>query len=117
MGPDKPVLLYDGDCGFCRRWIERWRGLTGDRIEYAPYQEAGARFPGVPQTEFESSVVLVEAGGKKYHGAEAVFRSLAASSSHRWPLDLYLRVPGVKWAAESLYRLVAGHRAFFSRFT
>ena len=23
--PPKPLLIFDGDCHFCRRWIERWR--------------------------------------------------------------------------------------------
>src|SRR5438045_4030351 len=23
--PDKPTLLWDGECGFCARWIRRWQ--------------------------------------------------------------------------------------------
>ena len=37
----KPILVYDGECGFCRRWIERWRVVTGDRVVYLPYQTPG----------------------------------------------------------------------------
>jgi predicted DCC family thiol-disulfide oxidoreductase YuxK len=33
-------MLFDGDCGFCRRWIGKWKELTGDRVRYAPYQLA-----------------------------------------------------------------------------
>ena len=37
----KPTLLYDGECGFCSMWIERWRAIRGDRVEYVTWQESG----------------------------------------------------------------------------
>ena len=114
MNPGKPILIYDGDCGFCRRWIDRWHDITADRIEYAPYQEAAPRFPGIAKEDFQSSVILVEPDGKITKAAEAVFRSLAMVPSRTWPLWLYTRVPGTKPAAEWAYRLVASHRGFFS---
>ncbi len=115
MPNPKPILIYDGDCGFCRRWIERWRWITGDRIEYAPYQEVAARFPEISEEEFKSAVQLVEPDGKIYRAAEAVFRALSVVRSTQWPLWAYLHVPGVRWAAEFSYRFVANHRAFFSK--
>lgn len=46
-GPEKPTLVYDGDCSFCRLWIERWRALTGERVQYAPFQRVAALFPEI----------------------------------------------------------------------
>jgi predicted DCC family thiol-disulfide oxidoreductase YuxK len=111
----KPILIFDGDCGFCRRWIERWRGITGDRIDYAPYQEAAANFPEISEAEFRASVQLVLPNGKSYSGAEAVFRSLWEARSHRWLLWGYRNIPGVRMLSEAAYRLVAQNRPFFSR--
>ena len=37
--PDRPVLVFDGDCGFCRIWIGRWRHHTGETVEYQPFQD------------------------------------------------------------------------------
>ena len=34
----RPLLLYDGDCGFCRLWVSRWRGITGEHVDYEPFQ-------------------------------------------------------------------------------
>ena len=102
MTPNKPVLFFDGDCGFCRRWIERWREITGNALDYAPSEKP------------ESSVILIDVDGKTFRGAEAVFRSLALSPSHRWLSWTYYRLPGVKLVSEALYRLVASHRRFFS---
>ena len=36
---DRPLLVFDGECPFCRAWVDYWKRLTGDRIDYAPYQE------------------------------------------------------------------------------
>ena len=110
MNRPKPILIYDGDCGFCRRWIERWRRITGDLVEYAPYQEVAPRFPEISEEEFKSAVQLVEPDGKIYRAAEAVFRSLGVVRSCRWLLWIYSNFPGARWSAEAFYRFVANHR-------
>jgi len=46
---DPPVLVFDGDCAFCRAWVEYWQRLTGERVRYTPYQEIDSRFPDLPQ--------------------------------------------------------------------
>lgn len=64
MGPrSKPLLIYDGDCGFCLKWVQRWCGLTRERVEVAPYQEVQAQFPQILKEQFESAVQLVEPSG------------------------------------------------------
>ncbi len=70
-------MIYDGDCGFCRGWIRRWQLATGDRVEYAPFQEAAERFPHIPREQFARAVHLIEPNGDVLTGARAVFRSLA----------------------------------------
>ncbi len=112
----RPVLVFDGDCGFCRRWVWRWKALTGDAVEYAPYQSAAARFPRISEQRFAGAVHLIEPGGQSYSGAEAVFR-LLASAGRRWPLWAYRRVPGAARASEAFYALVARQRPLFSRLT
>ncbi len=113
----KPLLIYDGDCGFCRRWIARWQSLTGDRVEYAPFQEIASEFPEIPREEFEASVQLIEPNGKASSGAEAVFRTLAYAPGKRWMLWMYEKIPGASPISEWSYRLVARHRTFFSKAT
>ncbi|HET7497969.1 MAG TPA: lipase maturation factor family protein [Candidatus Eisenbacteria bacterium] len=113
----KPLLVYDGDCGFCRLWIERWRATTGDRVEYATYQEVADRFPEVPRERFAAAVQLREPDGKWSGGAEAVFRAQATAPGRRWPLWLYRRVPGVRPLTEAAYRLVAANRGPLYRVT
>ena len=115
--PDKPLLIFDGDCTFCRRWIARWKQITNGRVDYAPLQsEAIATdFPEISREQTESAVHLIEPDGRVTRGAEAVFRSLAVA--RRWPLWMYESVPGVAPITELAYRIVARHRAFFSLLT
>jgi predicted DCC family thiol-disulfide oxidoreductase YuxK len=114
---EKPLLVYDGTCGFCKRWIARWRRAIGDRVEYAPSQEAAARIPEIPSTAFTEAVHLIEPDGAVSRGAEAVFRALATAPGHGIGLRAYETVPGFRGASEACYRFIAGHRPLFSRLT
>ncbi|MDB6032152.1 MAG: hypothetical protein JWM16_2490 [Verrucomicrobiales bacterium] len=115
--PARPVMIYDGDCHFCKKWVARWRQATGGKVDYIPLQgpEKDERFPEIPRAHLEAAVHLVEPDGSVYRGAEAVFRALAIRSS--WPLRAYQSMPGVQQTTEAGYRFVASHRTFFSMLT
>jgi len=113
----KPILIFDGACNFCRRWILRWQQSTGDRVDYAPFQEVGGRYPQISKEQFETSVQLMEPDGGHYRGVEAVFRTLAYAPRKRWMVGAYRTIPGVRLITEWFYRLVASHRVFFSHVT
>ena len=108
--PARPLMIYDGDCGFCREWIALWRRLTGGRVDYATAREAAARFAEIPREEFDRAVQLVEPDGRVSSGAEVAFRSLAAGPGWRFPAWCYDRVPGIARADEAAYRFIARRR-------
>jgi lipase maturation factor 1 len=111
--PPKPLMVFDGECLFCRRWIERWRASTGDAVDYAPSQEVAARFPEFSSDEFRGAVQLIETDGSVYSGAEAVFRSRGGKAL-RWA---YGNVPGLAAVTEFGYRIVARNRSAASAVT
>jgi len=84
--PQKPLLVYDGECGFCTLWIHRWQCVTRELVDYLPSQDPqiAERFPEIPRADFNSSVQLIEPDGSIYNGAEAVFQSLAHNPNYRW---------------------------------
>jgi predicted DCC family thiol-disulfide oxidoreductase YuxK len=108
--PTRPLLIYDGDCDFCRRWIARWQRVTRDRVDYAPTREAAGRFPEIPAEDFARSVILVEPDGAVSRGADAVIRSLSHAGRGRLAAWCYRRVPGFARLSEAAYRLVAANR-------
>ena len=103
MRASRPTILFDGDCGFCRRWIERWRATLGERVEFVTMQELGERFPGIPREDLRRALHLVETDGQVYRGAEAIFRALAVTRAARLRLWIYEHVPGaaaVIWSTD-----------------
>ena len=116
--PSRPLLVFDGDCGFCRFWIARWRHLTGDAVDYEPFQnpDLADRFPEIPRERYLRSVQFLETDGRVSEGAEAVSRLLAAAG-RRAPWWIYRHVPGAAPLGERGYRLVAEHRGFGSKLT
>src|ERR1051325_869137 len=114
---NKPLLIFDGTCDFCRMWIDRWKDTTADTIDYAPYQEVSPEFPDIPIDAFQRSVVLVEPDGRISKAAEAVFRALSYVPRKKWIYAFYKNVPPFASVSEAAYRLIAGHRNFFLRIT
>ena len=118
MPPDRPLVVFDGDCGFCRFWVERWRYRTDDRVEYVPSNAPGIaeRLPGLQLDRLARAVHFIEPNGRVSAGAEAVFRLLAFAGS-RIPLTLYTHLPVVAAISDAAYELVANHRGLFTKLT
>lgn len=111
MTDRRALLVYDGECGFCKIWIERARSATGRSVDYAPFQTAAGAHPEVPRERFAESVFLFEPG-RTTRAAEAVFRTLSYAPGLGW-------LPRLYWAPvmEPAYRFVAKRRPFFARLT
>jgi len=115
--PPKPLMIWDGECHFCRRWIERWREITAGEVDYATYQEAANRFPEIPLEQFQRAVAFIEPGGKAFFAAEAVYRSLRYRSSRKWLAWSYDHIPGFAAISETAYDFIARHRGLGSSIT
>src|SRR6476659_8298800 len=111
----RPLLIYDGDCGFCVYWARYWQKLTGDRVEYRPYQEVAAQNPDIPQAEFQRAVQYIAPDGTRASAAEASFLTLSHASGKGFWLYLYKHVPGFAPVAEWAYAFTAAHRPAFYR--
>src|SRR6184192_2533097 len=115
--PTKPLLIWDGECHFCKLWIERWREITAGKVDYATYQEVADRFPEIPRDEFRRAMAFIEPDGEAFLAAEAVYRSLGYRSSRRWLAWSYYHVPGFAAISETAYKFIARHRGLGSTFT
>lgn len=112
-------MIYDGDCDFCLRWVQRWQRITGERVDYLPLQDAilATRYPELMPAELEASVHLIEPDGAVWRGAAAALRAGATNSRWRLPFWCYQHVPGFALVAEFIYGWVARNRSRISRVT
>lgn len=112
---ERALLIYDGDCNFCKGWVKRWEHSIGDRIDYAQSQKVAHEFPISPQV-FKSSVVLIDKDGAVYKGAKAVFKALSNKPGKAAGVYYYLyeRIGFFALICEKFYSLVAKNRGFFS---
>ncbi len=113
----RPVLVWDGACGFCRRAVDRIVYRVGDRIETAPYQDAADRFPDVPRERFHQAVHLIDTDGRVHIGADAIWSAFALGPGGGLGRWCYVKLPGFAAASELGYRFVASHRSLMSRVT
>jgi len=110
-------MIWDGECHFCKRWIERWREITAGKVNYATYQQAATGFPEIPIEQFKRAVAFIEPDGEAFFAAEAVYRSLRYRSSRKWLTWSYEHVPGFAGISETAYKFIARHRGLGSTFT
>jgi predicted DCC family thiol-disulfide oxidoreductase YuxK len=113
----KPTVLWDGDCGFCRFWVLRYKSYTENRVKYSTFQESAADFPQIPRERLAQAVHLVDQDGTVRFGADAIFRLMAYRPLWRWIPRIYDRTPLIRKISEWGYRLIATHRSFFGFWT
>src|SRR3984957_987440 len=117
MRPTRPMLVYDGDCGFCGYWARYWHQLTGDSVSYRPYQEVADEHPELPLAEYQRAVQYFAPDGRHASAAEASFLTLSHARGKAFWLALYKKLPGFAPLAEWIYAFIAARRSASYRIT
>ena len=106
--PTEPVFLYDGSCGFCRRWVGRARRLDPKhRVRFLPLQDAeAAALSGRSYDALSKAAHLVRQDGAVFAGAAAIRELLRHLRGGKVPARL-MRMPGVMPVAERCYAWIA----------
>ena len=109
MNADRPMLVFDGDCGFCTTWArrgQRWLGL--DHVE--PWQFVDLDELGLTRAECEASVQWVTGDGDHCAAEFAVIAALRQAGGAWAVLGRAMALPGIRQLAGVVYRLVAQYR-------
>lgn len=115
MPDNKPRLIYDGDCGICRYWVNYWQCLTGDSVEYLPYQQVHEEYPDITLDEFRQSIQLIINDTTRHRGADAVYTLLQKHFPYNLLYRCYHYLPGFAWCAERGYDFFSRHRGLLKR--
>jgi predicted DCC family thiol-disulfide oxidoreductase YuxK len=107
----RPVLVYDGDCGFCSLSVGFAERLLRPGCTTTPWQFADLEGLGVTQERAEHEALWVTPAGAVYGGSQAVARLLLSARGGWKVLGALLTLPPVRWAAHLVYRVVANNRS------
>jgi len=108
---ERPLLVYDADCGFCVYWARYWQKLTGDAVNYQPYQEVAPQHPQISLADFQRGVQYIAPDGRHASAAEASLLTLSHARGKGFWLTLYKKLPGFAALAEWMYAFIAAHRS------
>lgn len=105
----RPILVFDGDCGFCTM-TARWAAARLDDVDVEPWQALDLDALGLTEEQVSSAAYWVEPGRPPRSGHEAV---AAAFQAMGWPwrgLGDAVAHPSMAWLAAPAYELVAANR-------
>jgi len=106
------LVLFDGECGFCRRSVE-WaaRHDKSGTLRFQAYQQAD--IPQAFKDACGKAVHIVTTSGKILRAEHA---SLFILERCGWGfIARFLSYPPFSWGAAGVYWLIANNRYFFSR--
>ncbi|MCA9101391.1 MAG: DUF393 domain-containing protein [Pirellulales bacterium] len=110
--PTADVLIFDGQCGFCRGQVARLaRWDRGDRLAFLSLHDprVAERYPDLSREELLKAMYLVTPEGERYRGAE-VGRYLSRRLPRLWLLAPLLHIPGSMPCWQWMYDQVARRR-------
>jgi predicted DCC family thiol-disulfide oxidoreductase YuxK len=114
------LVLFDGECAFCRRCIEFARGLDAHhRFDFQPSQTAQHPLltPAL-RKRCQDAVYVISTRGQVLGGGRACFFLLENASDNRLVKRLarLMRSFPLVIPVEIGYKIVAKNRGFFSKF-
>jgi predicted DCC family thiol-disulfide oxidoreductase YuxK len=109
----QPLLVFDGECGFCTAtaaWVSRrWR-IPARSVAWQAFEPGELAELGLTEDDVRSYAWWIDAEGRRFRGHFAVAHSLAASSGWRGLAGRILLVPPFRWLGAPVYSLVARNR-------
>jgi len=113
MSDQPPLLIYDGECGFCTasaRWVaQQFRHGESAR----PWQllgEAAMKEFGLAIADVESAAWWISRDGTRHRGHRAIAHALLSGGTLRRTVGHVVLMPPGSWAAAVAYRLVVRWR-------
>lgn len=111
--PLRPLLLYDGDCGFCAAAVRRVRSpRTGrpDTVAWQSLPSSSLAAFGLSAADVQQAAQWVDRGGRPWAGHLAIGWALVAAGGWRAHAGRAVLHPPGSWLARPAYGVVARHR-------
>ena len=104
-----PVLIFDGECGFCRRRAQWLRSHAKVELQIIAWQDADLEAFAVTADQCQQRVQWVD-GTKRASGGAAIARCLQVCAQPWRSFGAVMQWPVIRIFTELGYRLVAANR-------
>ncbi len=118
LKPGTEYILWDGDCGFCRRssqFMAQWDTTDFVFTPYQSFSEAELKKVGLSYRQCERELKIVTRTGRSFGGAFAVNYFLWRQPRLQPLVLLCCLFPPLFLLQVLAYKAVADNRLFFSR--
>jgi predicted DCC family thiol-disulfide oxidoreductase YuxK len=116
--PEKPTLIYDGNCGVCNRAVAWLRAnVPEEHLELLPCQNPrrAADFPEVSEAACMEAVQLVMPDRTLYSAEQAIPPVLRLTRRWGW-VGILFQLPGASLLTPFVYSWIARNRYAISAF-
>ena len=107
------VVIYDGDCNFCRGQVGNLRRLDrfGEKLSFISLHDprVAERYPDLTHEDLMQQMYVVDGEGRRHGGADAV-RYLSRRLPLLWPVAPIFHIPGTAGLWRWGYNQVAKRR-------
>ena len=109
--PAPPFFIFDGDCGFCRKWAAWLHERLPEGTRMVSFQQIDnlATFDLTP-SDVRSASYWIDVDGKAHGGAGSFAYALRGAGLPWGPIAAVLRAPVVRLAARLTYKAIARNR-------
>ncbi len=110
--PTAAVVIWDGQCNFCRAQVERLRHFDSkERLSYLSLHDirVSARYPELSFEQLMAQLWVVTPDRRMFGGADA-FRYLSRYLPRLWWLAPIMHIPFAMPLWRYLYRIIAERR-------
>ena len=115
--PNKPAIIYDGECNFCVSGIRRIQRKAGaEQFIYIPKQtpDLHTLYPQLEGVGAKAGMRFIAPDGRVYCGADAVYQIYRRLGKYRYMTWIYL-VPVIRTLLKGVYLLISKNRSRLGR--
>lgn len=107
------LLVFDGECGFCRRWVRHMNEWFDRRPAAVAWQHTDLETLGLTAQQCATAVQFVDTQLRVSSGADAAARVLVVAGFPYSFAGRIMLLPGVRVITRAAYRWVAANRHRF----
>lgn len=110
---NRPIFVYDGDCGFCMRWVDRLRPHF-PAVAWTPSSAVNLGEHGLSQSDVERSAWLITNHGR-LEGYDAFAGLLETRGRPSLAIARIATTAPLRAVGSLIYRSIANNRSTLGR--